>query len=375
MARLKVVLTVLIPLLGCAQSHDLDHGVPGPDLNDEPASQAGGSSPGLPDCEAQIEDSLDGLPEDLACVGLYLDVTKKTLAKDARSFAPANPLWSDGAGKARWIQLPKGEKIDASEPKDWVFPIGTSFYKEFSAEGKRVETRVYRKDRSDHWAKGTYKWNAKETAARRSIGEDLATVDLGGYPYHVPTGRECDLCHAGREDRVLGFEQVSLGLAGAKGLTLQELVDEDLIEPAPERNKYTIGEDNNAVAAQVLGWIHINCGASCHNDNTDSEAYSSGLRLELDPAELDGRPVSELAVYKTTVGVNAYTLRWASMKRIEGGSPENSLLYKLASFRGGGKNDQMPPIASKIPDPEHTKLLEQWIRSLGSPRPLQTGVQ
>lgn len=376
MTRVRVVLIALTTLMGCAQSHDLDHGVDGPDLNDEPASQAGaGASPGLPDCETQMEESIDGLPEDLACVGLYSDVVKKKLAKGVRSFAPAHFLWSDGAGKARWVYLPEGEKIDASRPKDWVFPVGTTFYKEFSAEGKRVETRVYRKDRSDHWDKATYKWNLRETTARRSNGEDLATASLGGYPYHIPTARECDECHGGRQDKVLGFEAVSLGLPGAKGVTLQDLVDDELIEPAPKVTRYEIGDDGSGMAPEVLGFLHINCGASCHNDNTDSEAFSSGLRLELDPADLDGRAATELDVLKTTVGINAKTLRWAAEKRIVPGSPETSLLYRLASFRGGAKNDQMPPIASKITDPAFTKLLEQWIRGMGSSRPIQTGVQ
>jgi hypothetical protein len=198
---------------------------------------------------------------------------------------------------------------------------------------------------------------------------------VGGQPYHIPSTRECSLCHDGRGDNILGFEAVSLGLPGAEGITLQDLVDEELIEPVPEETEYSIGDDGTTQAADVLGWLHINCGASCHNDNTDSEAYSSGLRLELDPADLDGRRANELEIVKTTVGINAKTLRWASQKRIVPGSPETSLLYKLASFRGGGKNDQMPPIATKIVDPEYVELLEQWIRRMPAGQPIQSGVQ
>jgi hypothetical protein len=156
---------------------------------------------------------------------------------------------------------------------------------------------------------------------------------------------------------------------------LQDLVDEDLIEPVPEATKYQIGDDGTTQAPNALGWMHINCGASCHNDNTDSEAYSSGLRLELDPTDLDGRRANELDIIKTTVGMNAKTLRWAAEKRIVPGSPETSLLYKLVSSRGGGKNDQMPPVASKVIDPEHIEIIEQWIRRMPAGQPVQTGVQ
>jgi hypothetical protein len=375
MARVCVVLGLLTSLLGCAQAHDLDHGVGGPDDDDAPAAAGASGGSALGSCDEQIKKALDGLPEDLACVGLYLDVADKKVAKDARPFTPAHLLWSDGAEKSRWIQLPEGEKIDATQPKDWVFPIGTTFYKEFSADGQRVETRVFRKTRSDRWVRGTYKWNLKETAARRTQGEDLGTVALGGAAYHIPTGRECDLCHDGRKDRVLGFEAVSLGMEGAKGITLQDLVDEDLIEPKPKSTRLEIGDDGATSAAKVLGWLHINCGVSCHNDNTDSEAYSSGLRLELNPDDLDGRSAAELDVVKTTVGVNAKTLRWAAEKRIVPGSPEMSLLFKLIAFRGGGKNDQMPPVASKVTDPEYLDLIEQWIRGMPSNQPLRMGTQ
>jgi len=377
MARACAVLSLLALsfAIGCAQSHDLDRGVGGPDDGAGPGGQAGNASAALGTCEEQAAGSIDGLPDDLACLGLYLDVAKKTVAKNARPYAPAYFLWSDGAEKERWIQLPEGEKIDASAPKDWIFPVGTTFYKEFSADGQRIETRVYRKDRNDHWDKATYKWNARETAARRSEGEDLPNVELGGQPYRIPSTRDCNLCHDGREDSILGFEAVSLGLDGAQGITLQDLVDEDLIEPAPEETHYSIGDDGTTQAAKALGWLHINCGASCHNDNTDSEAYSSGLRLELDPGNLDGRRANELEIVTTTVGINAKTLRWAAQKRIVPGSPETSLLYKLASFRGGGKNDQMPPVASKIIDPEYLEIIEDWIRRMPAGQRVQTGVQ
>ena len=38
------------------------------------------------------------------------------------AFAPQYPLWTDGAAKRRWISLPPGTAIDASDPENWVFP-------------------------------------------------------------------------------------------------------------------------------------------------------------------------------------------------------------------------------------------------------------
>ena len=71
-------------------------------------------------------------PPDLRDTGLYADV--ETLQIDARhlAFAPQYPLWTDGATKRRWISLPPGSAIDASDPDAWVFPAGTRLWKEFS---------------------------------------------------------------------------------------------------------------------------------------------------------------------------------------------------------------------------------------------------
>src|SRR3984957_9138108 len=162
-------------------------------------------------------------PSTLSCTGLYADIATKTLAAGVRFYQPAVPLWSDNAEKARWIQLPPGTQIDATDPNEWTFPVGTKVWKEFSRDGKRVETRFFNKVQTGYWVRTTYAWNAEETAATQSAGGDIPWGTDGGT-YHIPIPSECDQCHVGRTDHLLGFEQVSLGLAAATGLTLPELV-------------------------------------------------------------------------------------------------------------------------------------------------------
>jgi hypothetical protein len=356
---------MLIALLGCAQAHDVDA---------ENGRVGGGAGMAAPasrpieldaECEADIARSLDGLPEDFACTGLYTDVADKDFAPGVHGFEPAVPLWSDGSGKGRWIYLPEGTQIDASDPKAWVFPLGTKLWKEFKADGRRVETRIFEKTREDRWSRATYEWNDDETAAMRSDGRDRPDVEINGAVYHVPTGSECDQCHKGRKERILGFEMISLAQSGATGMTMERLIDEDLISPVPEREELEIGDDGTGLAKKALGWMHINCGVSCHNDNQVSEAYSSGLRLKLDPAQLDGRSSANFEILRTTVGVPAKTLRWNNAQRIVAGSPEDSLLYQLASVRRPGKNNQMPPIASRVVPREEVEVLADWIRAMG----------
>jgi hypothetical protein len=340
---------------GCTASHDIGSAVGrlGDELSEE--------------CKLQIERSIEGLPDDIECIGLFSDVSKRKLAQGVRPFEPAVPLWSDGAAKQRWVFLPAGKKIDSSDAGEWKFPVGTKMFKEFGYDSTGpVETRLFQKVRDDYWVRTTYVWNAAHTTAKR---EDAARdIDVGdGRLHHLPSGRECDQCHDGRQDSVLGFEAVSLGTAGASGLNLHALVSEGLLTEPPANEDLEIGDDGTGMSAPVIGWLHINCGVSCHNDDQNSEAFSTGLRLKLDPGLLDGRSSAEFSAIKSTVGVKAKTLQWADQTRIVPGDPDNSLLYKLVSQRGGGKNNQMPPIASLAADEEFVAVIAAWIRNLQPP--------
>jgi hypothetical protein len=314
-------------------------------------------------------------PSTLACTGLFSDVASKTLAPGVQFYQPAVLLWSDNAEKKRWIQLPPGTQIDASDPNEWIFPIGTKVWKEFSRGGKRVETRLFQKIDSGpppYWVHATYAWNADESAAITSGGGDIA-LDSDGGSYHIPTFAECDKCHNGRTDHILGFEQVALGLQGALGLTLSELVRGGLIAPAPQQTQVAIGDDGTGVAAPALAWLHINCGVSCHNGNSNAACYGAGMRLRLDAALLDGRPLTMSAFdsLKTTTGVGATTPGWIQpihWTRIVPGDSSHSLLVQLISNRGTNNavGGQMPPIASTIVDTVDVAKVVEWIDKMPS---------
>lgn len=327
------------------------------------SSAGAGTSGGGDDCEAVPPNTL---PEALACTGLYADFESKEVAPGVRAFAPAHQLWSDGADKQRWIYLPEGTQIDSSAPDDWKFPVGTKLFKEFSWEGHRVETRLFWKIGESRWIKAAYHWNEDESAATRFAGGE---VDVAGHTYYIPSPKECDQCHKGRTDRALGFELISLGLAGAEGMTLQRLVDEGLLTDEPISAELEIGDDGSGHGAAALGWLHVNCGVSCHNDNSTAEGYSSDLRLRLSADQVDGSSTAEVAAIATTVGVGAKTPRWLDRPRITPGSPEDSLLYVLATTRNDNPKDQMPPIASRAVDPDGAMLLEAWIRNLPADEP------
>ncbi|HVV16166.1 MAG TPA: hypothetical protein VHH90_03105 [Polyangia bacterium] len=323
----------------------IDSGVDGPALFALPASCA--SDTAVP-------------PETLVCTGLYADIDSKMVAPGVEPYAPAVPLWSDGAQKQRWISLPAGGTIDNSNPADWVFPVGTKVWKEFSRQGHRIETRLWYKVKARYWVDATYVWNGDESAATRSAGGDIPLGD--GGTYHVPTEAECEKCHNGSQDNILGFSQALLGLAGASGLTLDVLTAQGWLTNPPESTQLTIGDDGTGAAAPALGWLHVNCGIACHNGNPNADAYAAGMLLRLNPTQLDGRPVDAFDALKTTIGIAANNPNWSGRIRIVPGSTDNSLLYQLISHRGVGM--QMPPIATSLVDTNDDTLVAAWIRQM-----------
>src|SRR6476661_6140131 len=128
-------------------------------------------------------------------------------------------------------------------------------------------------------------------------------MPIGSGTYHIPTGDECEKCHRGRSEHILGFEQVELGLPGASGITLADLVSQGRLSVPPATTALAIGDDGTGAAAPALGWLHANCGITCHNGNTNAIAFPSGLRFRLDPTQLDGRSSAGFDPLRTGVGV------------------------------------------------------------------------
>ena len=108
-----------------------------------PSDSGAGADANASDAKPDSCSADGGLPDDLACTGLYADFAAKSAAPNVRAYAPGAPVWSDGADKSRWVYLPAGTKIDTSRMDEWTFPNGTKIWKEFRLGGKRIETRLF----------------------------------------------------------------------------------------------------------------------------------------------------------------------------------------------------------------------------------------
>jgi len=334
----------------------------GDDAESQPAAVTDGLLPG---CEAT-----DGAPDDLRCTGLYADFGQKTLSPRARSFAPAVILWSDGAEKQRWVDLPDGAQIDTASMDEWKYPVGTKVWKEFKVGGRRVETRFMQKVVGERWVQAAYVWSPDEATATRQT--DGATVDLGGgKDYVVPKSSECNDCHKGRKDKLLGFEPVSLGQPGASGFTLAALAAEGRLTAPPAKTTVTIPDDGTGHAADALAWIHVNCGTSCHTGTSLGTAYGTGMQLRIGWDEIAGKPPAEWAIVKSTVGVAVRSPTWAGELRIAAGDPQASVLLRLLGQRGA---QQMPPIATRVVDDKGKAAVEAWIAAMPTTTTVDIGI-
>ena len=112
-------------------------------------------------------------PQLLSETGLYVNGSTE-VRPELVAFSPQYPLWSDGATKRRWISLPAGTAIDASDPDAWVFPSGTRLWKEFSFAGRRIETRLIERLLDGSWRYAAYAWSAD--------GREATLVPVGIAP-------------------------------------------------------------------------------------------------------------------------------------------------------------------------------------------------
>jgi hypothetical protein len=185
----------------------------------------------------------------------------------------------------------------------------------------------------------------------------------------VPTRDQCDECHRGRKDKILGWDAFLLG-SGAQGVTNADLVRLGYVESGKEFPSLTIPGD--AVERAALGYIHANCGVSCHNKNLRAKAADTGLMMRLEKDTLSAAsatPVVRTGLYKVP-GTNA---KYGGLP-VPPGSPRDyyrDLVPKdtqksltLVRMMTRGADGEMPSIASKKVDDAGVAIVRAWIEQM-----------
>jgi hypothetical protein len=161
--------------------------------------------------QAVPQSAASDAPESLQDTGLYSDFAALQVDEKHLAFSPQYPLWTDGASKRRWISLPAGSAIDASDPDAWAFPVGTRLWKEFSFAGQRVETR-YMERRPDGRGFMPPMRGARTARGAARLGQRPAwRLSAGeGRSHTIPGVSDSKVCHQGGRTEVLGFSAVQL---------------------------------------------------------------------------------------------------------------------------------------------------------------------
>jgi hypothetical protein len=333
------------------------------------APEGGSTADGVTGCATDSS----GEPTELRCTGLYADWPSRTIASGVVEFDPGIHLWSDGAVKTRWVYLPPGVPIDTSNMDEWVFPAGTKFWKQFVVQGVLIETRLLHKmpaapDAGPYagaWYLTTYHWSTDQQSTQELTVGEMNVNDAG---YEIPNQAKCQECHDGRKDIVLGFEAIALSSPDAGGLPMSALEAQNLLTNPPDASLAIPGDPTQAAA---LGYLHMNCGVTCHNGNPQAAASSTGFHMRLLASELGS--VQATDTYTTGWGqavVNGQLAQYGVTTRLEACDAPQSCVYFRMSHRDqwdDAGNDissprlQMPQIDTHQVDPTGMGIVAAWI--------------
>jgi hypothetical protein len=299
-------------------------------------------------------DPLGKLPAKLSGVGIYRGSDVSAPLAPARAYEPGYPLWSDGGQKFRSLVLPEGTHIDATDPQNYVFPLGTLIWKTFSFmtpshpdETVPVETRLLRLS-ADGWELAAYAWDDAATDADlldlgRGQTRDVLSDDGDVVLHAIPSRLECRQCHESSTSQVLGINELQLAQSGS-------LSEVSVSLAPPPQEPWQALPAHGPLTTAVLGYFVGNC-VHCHND-TNGAASSFDLRPDAALANIIAQPTASSAT--------------ADGLRVTPGKPDESILY--LGVKGGTELEvkDMPPLGVAKRDTQAVRLLGDWISALES---------
>ena len=314
-------------------------------------------------------------PRRLADTGLYAAGEPGVVDPANRFFAPQYPLWSDGMTKRRWIHLPPGSTVDATNANAWDFPVGTRLWKEFSLNGRKVETRMLWKASGSNWTFASYVWNEDGTDAVLAPDEGVpGVVEVApGRRHSIPAAADCVACHGTGHTGPLGFTALQLSTdrdpnaihgepLRPEMLTLRNLLEEGRLEPM--RSEWLTDppriRTSSPATRAVLGYLAANC-AMCHNGSNEIAV----LGPSFDSADLltDGDAVARSLIDRPSAWQVPGQAPGTSVL-VHAGAPDLSAL--LVRMRSRSPSSQMPPLGTVVRDQLAVDAIARWVAGIGN---------
>lgn len=316
------------------------------------------------------------LPSTLSATNVFSNVANLTAGPALIPYSVNSPLWSDNAGKARWIAVPTGSTIGFAQTGEWTFPSGTVLVKHFDlntdernpAIKKRLETRLLFVQNDGTMFGATYKWRADNTNADLlpdGLDENITiTTATGGsrtQTWHYPSRAECLQCHTQPAGGVLGVktrQQNGTQLYPTTGVTDNQLrtwnhiglftaaINEASIPTMPKLAPLT--DSAASLETRVRSYIDSNC-SQCHRP--------AGA-----PALFDARFDTPLAAQGIINGAVNNEFGVAGSKVVVPQDLARSLMHRRVDSLDAVL--KMPPLAKNLVDAQAVSVIAQWIGSL-----------
>jgi uncharacterized repeat protein (TIGR03806 family) len=278
-------------------------------------------------------------------------------------------LYSDGAMKRRFVWLPPGTKIHATDDR-WQLPVGAYLIKSFyfpndARDPTRgvhiVETRLL-VQQSDGMNVSTYVWNDEQTDAVASGGNvdvPVRWIDGNGLLhddyFHVPGTSLCESCH---DDRALGIRTRQMAMAGdfADGTTdqISHLVSAGVLDgPPPAPNTVVLVDPFGSapIDDRARSYLDANC-AHCHA----SVGIAAGTNLFWD-WEDTGPTMLPLCRSTHAVAGNDHVI-------VPGHPEQSEFLSRMLDADPFGRMPQGP---THIPDGAGIAVLSHWVQQMTPP--------
>ena len=286
-----------------------------------------------------------------------------------------SPLWSDGAEKERFVRIPDGAKIHvvdcATEPDlcadpggggeglddgHWDLPIGTVLVKNFSIEGKHIETRLLMRRNSRVWKGFSYEWNEDGTEATLlPDNEEGKEKTVGTQVWHYPSRSQCLDCHTQYAGRSLGpnTRQLNSDYPYAEG-TLNQLAkfaELGLFDVTPkDLPGYPDPFGTGTLEERARSYLQTNC-AICHRPGGVFNTVDMRFATPLAETNLCGESEHDTDV------VPQY--------RLVPGQPDLSALsFRMHALDTAELLVRMPQIGTNVVDEDGVALIDEWITSL-----------
>jgi uncharacterized repeat protein (TIGR03806 family) len=309
--------------------------------------------------------AIDTFPQHLSETGC---VDPKDPTKPSAGIIPYtvnSPLWEDGADKDRFFGLPDGKTITITDDQDFDLPIGSVVMKTFSVNGNRVETRLLmRHDDDGTWAGYSYEWDNDGKDATLLTDGKTETLGLNRV-WQYPSRSQCLQCHSDAAGSTLGLETAQLNRDEVYTSTNRQsnqlatldhigLFTTPLATAPADAPKLPVPTGSaDPIDARARSYLHANC-AICHRPNGGGQGT------------MDLRYTNTLAQTVTCNAVGTQGPVGDATKIIDPGHPGTSI---ISARIHATDTKRMPPIAVSIPDPDGSKLIDDWITQLTCPTP------